>query len=72
MPFAATWMDLEIIIQMKSERERQILYCITYMCNLQYDTNKLNISSRNRLADMVAAGEEWIESLGLADANYYI
>ena len=31
----------EIIIQMKSERERQILYCITYMCNLQYDTNKL-------------------------------
>ena len=24
---------------MKSERERQILYCITYMCNLQYDTN---------------------------------
>ena len=29
MPFAATWMDLEIII--KLERERQILCNITYM-----------------------------------------
>ena len=40
MPFAATWMDLEIII-LKSERERQIPYDITYMCNLKYDTNEL-------------------------------
>ena len=24
-----------------SEREGQILYDITYMCNLKYDTNKL-------------------------------
>ena len=31
MPFAATWMDPEIIIlsEVKSERERQILYDIT-------------------------------------------
>ena len=36
MPFAATWMDLEIIIL----RERQILYDITYMWNLKYDTNQ--------------------------------
>ena len=33
MPFAATWMDLEIII--KSERERQILCNITYMWYLK-------------------------------------
>ena len=26
----------------KSERERQILYDITYMWNLKYDTNALN------------------------------
>ena len=31
MPFATTWMQLEIIILSKSERERQILYDITYM-----------------------------------------
>ena len=33
MPFAAAWMDLEIIIlnEVKSERERQIPYDITYM-----------------------------------------
>ena len=32
MPFAATWMGLEIITQMnKSNRERQISYDITYL-----------------------------------------
>ena len=35
MPFAATWMDLEIIILSKSNRERQISYDITYMWNLK-------------------------------------
>ena len=30
MPFTATWMDLEIIILSKSDRERQISYDITY------------------------------------------
>ena len=35
MPFAATWMQLEIIILSKSERERQIPYDITYMWNLK-------------------------------------
>ena len=42
MPFAATWMGLEIIIlsKVKSERERQIQYNITYMWNLKYNTNK--------------------------------
>ena len=41
MSFAATWMELEIIILSKSERERQILYDITYMWNLKYDTDEL-------------------------------
>ena len=40
-PFAATWMQLEIIILWSnSERERQISYGIPYMWNLKYDTNK--------------------------------
>ena len=40
MPFAAIWMDLEIIILSKSERKGQIPYDITYMWNLKYDTNE--------------------------------
>ena len=40
MPFAATWMDLEIIIlsRVSQKRERQIPYDITYMWNLKYNT----------------------------------
>ena len=40
MPFAATWMQLEIIILSKSEKERQIPYNIIYMQNLKYGTNE--------------------------------
>ena len=39
MPFAATWMQLEILILMKSERERQI-HDISCMWNLKYSTNE--------------------------------
>ena len=42
MPFAATWMDLEIIILSKvSQKEKDKPYAITYMWNLKYDTNEL-------------------------------
>ena len=40
MPFAATWMQLEILILSKPERERQLLYDITYMWNLKYGTDE--------------------------------
>ena len=47
MQFAATRMGLEIITKRsKSERERQILYDITYMWNLKYDTNELMYISK--------------------------
>jgi len=40
-PFAATWMDLENIILIEmSDRERQILYDITFMRNLTNNTNE--------------------------------
>ena len=39
MPFAATWMNPEIIILSKI-RTRQILCDITYMWNLKYNTNE--------------------------------
>ena len=40
MTFAAIWMQLEISILSKLERQRQISYVITYMWNLSYDTNE--------------------------------
>ena len=40
MPFAATWMDLVIIIL--SEVKETHIYHITYMWNLKQDTNELN------------------------------
>ena len=42
MPFAATWMELDILIVREIvRRERQILYDITYIWNLIYGTNEL-------------------------------
>ena len=39
--FATTWMDLESIIKWnKSDRERQIVYVITYMRNLKNETDR--------------------------------
>ena len=42
MPFAATWMELETLIlnEVKSKRESQISYDITYIWNLIYSTKK--------------------------------
>ena len=63
MPFAATWMDLEIIILSKSDRERQS-YDIAYMKNLKEGYKSTYLQDRNRLADlenklMVTKGERW-------------
>jgi len=41
-PFAATWMDLQIILLSEvKQKEKETPYDITYMCNLKYDTNEL-------------------------------
>ena len=47
MPFAATWMDPEIITLSQSERERQIPYDITYNWNLIYSTNEVFYRKEN-------------------------
>ena len=40
MPFAATWMHLEIIILNEvSQKEKDKYHIISYMWNLKYDTN---------------------------------
>ena len=42
MPFATTWVELEIIILSEvSQKEREMPYDTTYMWNLNYDTNEL-------------------------------
>ena len=41
MPFAATWMDREILILSEVRQRRLISYDITYMWNLKNDTNEL-------------------------------
>ena len=41
MPFAATWMDLEIIILSEVNQSKMNSNDITYTYNLKYDTNEL-------------------------------
>ena len=77
MPFAAIWMDVEISIlkQNKSERERQIPYDITYVWNIKYDTNELNyeteLNSQLQRTDLRFPREsgEW-RSIELEAWNY--
>ena len=79
MPFAATWMDLEIT-KMSEVRERQIPYNIIYMWNLKYDTSELiyktETDSQTQRTDLWlpgwGVGEGWSVRLGLADANYHM
>ena len=40
MPFTATWIELEIILLSKEERERLIPYDITYKWNIKYGRNE--------------------------------
>ena len=62
----------------KSERERQILYDITYMQNLKYDRNEKQKQIHRHRKQIYGyqrgkgLGEGWIESLGLADKSYCI
>ena len=81
MPFAATWIDQEIIILSKvSQTEKDKYHVIIYVGNLKYDTNELiyetETDSQTKRTDLwlprgKGYGGGWIGSLGLADANYY-
>ena len=80
MPFATTWVDLEIIILSKVIKRKTIAYDITYMQNLKYGTNepiyKTETDSQTQKQTCGRQGkedeEEWIGGLGLADINYCI
>ena len=64
--------------QSKSERERQMLYDITYMCYLKYDTNehiyRTGTDSQLERTDLWLPREQEgrIGSLRAADANHYL
>ena len=79
MPFAGTWMHLEIIILREvSQKKKDITYDITCMWNLKYDTNEhiyeTETDSQIQKTDLWlprgwGVEEGRIGSLGLADAN---
>ena len=56
----------------KSEGERQIPCDITYMWNLQHNTNEHIYETEMGVAKGEEGGEGWTGNLGLADANYHI
>ena len=70
MPFAATWIDLEIIIPSRSDRERQISYDIAYIWNLKKKGYKwIYLQNINRPTDIgsklrVTKGERGEDKLG--------
>ena len=77
MPFAATWTDPEIIIQVRQQKKYKY-HMISHMWNLKLNTHKViyrtEIDSQTQRTDLwLPRGLEGrIGSLGLADANNYI
>ena len=80
MSFAATWMQLEILI-LSQARKRQIPYDITYMWNLKYGKNepiyKTETDSQTWRTDwwlprVRREGSGMDEESGFVDINYYL
>ena len=83
MPFAVTWMDLEIIILSEiSQTEKDKYHMISLICGIQNMT-QTNLSTKQKQThrhieqtsgcqEEGGVGKCWIGSLGLAGANYYI
>ena len=81
MPFAALWMDLEIIILSEvSQKEKDKYHMISLTCGI-YNITQMNLSTkqthRHREQTCGCQGAEGmgvggIGSVGLADAKYYI
>ena len=71
MPFAATWMDLKIVILSEvSQTEKEISYDITCMWNLKRNDTDERIyktemdSQTYRMILRLPAGEGWRERIG--------
>ena len=81
MPFATTWMDLEIIILSEINRKEKDKYrMISLICGI-LNMTQMNLSTNqtHRHREQTCGcqggggmGEGWLRKFGLADANYYI
>ena len=72
MPFAATWMQLEIIKLSEVSKNERDKYDITCIWSLKTDTESWTQGVDWWLLRDREMREESIRSLGLADANWYI
>ena len=78
-PFAATWMDPEIITLSKASQKEKKYHMILLICGILNTTQMNSSMDRNRLTDIEkrlevakGVGQRRTESLRLVDANYYI
>ena len=84
MLFAATWIDLEIIILGEvGQKEKDKYHMISLICGMTHTMTQMNLSTKQKQTHRhreqtcgCQGGGVWGEglfgSLGLADANYYI
>ena len=84
IPFAATWMQPEIIILSEvSQKEKDKYRMISLICGI-YNMTQMNLSTKQKQTHGhreqtcscqgggAGEGEGWNGSFGLVDANYYI
>ena len=69
MPFAATWVELEIIMDLeiiKASQTEKDKYEITYTQNLKKGYKRISLQSRNRVADVekLMVTREWERGTG--------
>ena len=69
LSFVTTWIDLEgIMLSEISQRQRQILYVITYMWDVINKYNKTETDSKIQGASSYQWGEEWgRDKIGVKD-----
>ena len=80
MPFAATWMQLEVILSEVSQTEKNKHHYITYMWNLILKTMEVNVFTKQKQTHrhrkeiysyQRGNTEGYIKSLGLAYIYIY-
>ena len=79
MPFAATWLELEILILSEvSQREKDKYHMMSHIWSLKYGTadyiykTETDYGHKEQTQGCQGEGVGWMESLGLVDANCYI